>query len=380
MILFAYITLITSQLLADCHVIDGVRQRTYADLVYTCFGKPGYIFLVCVQHSNLLMTALAYHITATTCFQAIAQSICDSNGTPEDTCFTTYWKWAIIFGALQILVVQMPDLNYFWWASIVGAVMSFSYSSIALGLSISKGNSHTSSLSGPKESTGDKFWSVANALGAILFAYSFSMILVEIQDTVKDRPGVGVVKPMRRAVIIAVSIMTGFYLAVSVAGYAAFGDDVAGNILHGFTSPKWVIDWANVMVIIHLVPAYQLYSQPFVSFLEELWDGWERVPRWGRGIAFRLFDRSVYIVVVTVLACCLPFFGDIVGLVGAIGFWPLTVLFPIECWIKCFKPTGAKLIALRIFNGFCCLVTIVALMGSIQLIVVDSSDYTVFSN
>ncbi|MQI27723.1 hypothetical protein EI009_25840, partial [Escherichia coli] len=28
------------------------------------------------------------------------------------------------------------------------------------------------------------------------------------------------------------------------------------------------------------------------------------------------------------LAMVLPFFNDIVGLIGAIGFWPLTVYFP----------------------------------------------------
>ena len=44
----------------------------------------------------------------------------------------------IIFGAIQIVLSQIPDFNRLWWLSIVAAIMSFSYSSIGLGLSIGK--------------------------------------------------------------------------------------------------------------------------------------------------------------------------------------------------------------------------------------------------
>jgi hypothetical protein len=44
----------------------------------------------------------------------------------------------IIFGAIQIVLSQIPDFNRLWWLSIVAAIMSFSYSSIGLGLSIGR--------------------------------------------------------------------------------------------------------------------------------------------------------------------------------------------------------------------------------------------------
>lgn len=40
-LVFAWITLYTSQLLADCAVINGRRQRNYTEVVYTTFGKFG---------------------------------------------------------------------------------------------------------------------------------------------------------------------------------------------------------------------------------------------------------------------------------------------------------------------------------------------------
>lgn len=44
----------------------------------------------------------------------------------------------IIFGISEIFLSQIPDFDQLWWLSIVAAVMSFTYSSIGLGLGIAK--------------------------------------------------------------------------------------------------------------------------------------------------------------------------------------------------------------------------------------------------
>lgn len=44
----------------------------------------------------------------------------------------------IMFGVTEILFSQIPDFDQIWWLSIVAAVMSFTYSSIGLGLGIAK--------------------------------------------------------------------------------------------------------------------------------------------------------------------------------------------------------------------------------------------------
>ncbi|MCL7049263.1 hypothetical protein MKW94_006095, partial [Papaver nudicaule] len=38
----------------------------------------------------------------------------------------------------------------------------------------------------------------------------------------------------------------------------------------GFYEPYWLIDLANVFIIVHLVGGYQVYSQPVFAFTE----GW----------------------------------------------------------------------------------------------------------
>lgn len=49
-----------------------------------------------------------------------------------------------------------------------------------------------------------------------------------------------------------------FYLAVSIMGYLALGDAVPGDILTGFKEPAGVVTAANVMVLLHMLPAYQV--------------------------------------------------------------------------------------------------------------------------
>ena len=44
----------------------------------------------------------------------------------------------IIFGIAEIIFSQIPDFDQIWWLSIVAAVMSFTYSTIGLGLGIAK--------------------------------------------------------------------------------------------------------------------------------------------------------------------------------------------------------------------------------------------------
>ncbi|KAF5444724.1 hypothetical protein F2P56_033832, partial [Juglans regia] len=112
-------------------------------------------------------------------------------------------------------------------------------------------------------------WRRFQALGDIAFAYSYSMILIEIQDTVKSSPSEA--KTMNKATLISVAVTTLFYLLCGCMGYAAFGDLCPGNLLtgFGFYNPYWLLDIANAALVIHLVGTYQVYCQPLFAFIEK---------------------------------------------------------------------------------------------------------------
>ena len=64
---------------------------------------------------------------------------------------------------------------------------------------------------------------------------------------------------MARATRLSVATTTVFYMLCGCMGYAAFGDDAPDNLLtgFGFYEPFWLLDVANVAIIVHLVGAYQ---------------------------------------------------------------------------------------------------------------------------
>uniref|UniRef100_A0A2N9H107 Amino acid transporter transmembrane domain-containing protein n=1 Tax=Fagus sylvatica TaxID=28930 RepID=A0A2N9H107_FAGSY len=236
-------------------------------------------------------------------------------------------------------------------------------------------------------SQAEKIWRVCTALGNIALACSYAQISIDIQDTLKSSPPEN--KVMKKANMIGISTMTIFFLMCGCLGYAAFGNDTRGNMLtgFGFYEPFWLVDLGNVMIVVHLVGAYQVLAQP-VFRVVELWasmrwpkseftaDSYLPLPR-----LFCTADEgkeqrqtrekgkvSAKVVMVTVLAMAMPFFNEMLALLGAIGFWPLGVYFPVEMYIA-QKKIGKRTIrwfGLQILNFVCLIVSLAAGCGAIQ--------------
>ncbi|KAE9608669.1 putative amino acid transporter, transmembrane domain-containing protein [Lupinus albus] len=306
--------------------------------------------------------------------------------------------YMIGFGIVQIFFSQIPDFHEIWWLSIVAAIMSYTYSTIGLGLGIAKvaeNRTIKGTLTGV--SIGDvtrtqKVWGIFQGLGNIAFAYSFSMILIEIQDTVKSPPSE--VKTIKKATKISILVTTLFYLLCGCSGYAAFGDTVPGNLLtgFGFYNPFWLIDIGNAAIVIHLVGGYQVFVQPLFAFVEkEVSKKWPKVDSKTFKISipglspfnlnlFRLVWRTVFVIITTVISMLIPFFNDVLGLIGALGFWPLTVYFPVEMYIIQMKipKWSKKWVYLQMLSVFCFIVSALATVGSVAGIILDLKNYKPF--
>ena len=76
----------------------------------------------------------------------------------------------------------------------------------------------------------------------------------------------------------------------------------------------------------------------------------------------------------------LPFFNDIVGLLGSLGFWPLTIFLPIQMHITQTKipKFGAKWCGLQFLSLVCLCISLGGCVGSIAQIVIDCQNYKPF--
>ena len=182
---------------------------------------------------------------------------------------------------------------------------------------------------------------------------------------------------MQRATRLSVATTTVFYMLCGCMGYAAFGDASPDNLLtgFGFYEPFWLLDVANAAIVVHLVGAYQVFVQPLFAFVEARaaarWPGSRFLAREVRVgpfalSVFRLTWRTAFVCLTTVAAMLLPFFGDVVGLLGAISFWPLTVYFPVEMYIKQHgvRRWSTRWVCLQTLSAACFLVSVAGAVGS----------------
>ncbi|BAT88427.1 amino acid permease 7 Amino acid transporter [Vigna angularis] len=393
-IFFACITLLSSFLLSNTYrgpdpELGPHRSSSYLDAVNLHKGEGNSRFCGIFVNVSLYGFGIAYVITAAISMRAIQISNCSHGKEDEGKCGFDGAYLMLIFGAIQVVLSQTPNFHNIQWLSIVAAITSFFYAFIGMWLSAGKitENGHAEgTISGIPTSSGvDKVWLVAQALGDIAFSYPFSVILIEIQDTLRSPPPEH--QTMKRASTISVIITTFFYLCCGCLGYAAFGNETPGNLLTGFTSnaQHWLVDFANACIVIHLVGAYQVYSQPLFANVEN----WLRfkfpdsefvnhvyllklplLPAFQLSF-LRLSFRTAYVASTTVIAMLFPYFNQILGVLAGIIYYPLSIYFPVEMYLSLsnIEPWSSKWIMLRGFSTVGFVVGLFTLVGSIEGIV-----------
>ncbi|GLT85463.1 hypothetical protein SLE2022_036530 [Rubroshorea leprosula] len=226
----------------------------------------------------------------------------------------------------------------------------FGYAFIGIGLAFAKvvsGKGERTSLTGMEVGVGfnaaDKVWTMLRAVGDKAFAFAYSTVLTEIQDTLKSSPPEN--QTMKKANTIAV-------LAVR-----------PGQCLH-CGAPSWSI---SAQPVFSVVEAWLYSLWPELNLITKEYP----VNIGRRKLSFsllRLVWRTLFVVVATVLAMAFPFFNDMLALLGTIGFWPMTVYFPVEMYIvrKKIKRGSRCWVGLQILNFVCLLVSVAVTCGSLQ--------------
>ncbi|KAE9599469.1 hypothetical protein Lal_00039515 [Lupinus albus] len=403
MLTFSAISILTYSLVADCYrfpdPITGKRNYTYMQAVKAYLGGTMHVICGSIQYGKLAGITVGYTITSATSLVAIEKAICfHKRGHEKAYCEFSYNPFMIGFGILQVFLSQIPNFHELTWLSTIAAITSFGYAFIASGLSLSvivsgkgKGTSITGIEIGAELSAEDKIWRVFSSLGNIALASTYATVIYDIMDTLKSHPPEN--KQMKKANVIGITAMTILFLLCSCLGYAAFGDQTPGNIFTAFYEPFWLVALGNVCVVIHMIGAYQVMGQPFFRIVEMganlKWPDSDFInkehPIKISNVTlnfnlFRLIWRTIFVILATILAMAMPFFSEILSLLGAIGFWPLVVFFPIKMHIaqKHITKLSFKWCMLHLLSFMCFLISVAAIVGSIHGISKDLHKYKIF--
>jgi hypothetical protein len=81
--------------------------------------------------------------------------------------------------------------------------------------------------------------------------------------------------------------------------------------------------------VVHVLAGYQVYLFPLIDMIEGLALSHRIIPNaW-----FRLVTRSALVVAIGFVACAVPFFSAILGILGALSVTPTTFMMPCILWL-----------------------------------------------
>ncbi|KAH0989866.1 hypothetical protein GBA52_001349 [Prunus armeniaca] len=394
--------LYAATLLADCYrfpdPVTGKRNYSYMEAVKAYLGGT-ILYKLCgwMVYLNLATIGVGFTITTAKSMVAIQKSHCHRKNGGDAPCMFSNIPHVVAFGIVEILLSQLPNFHKLSWLSKLAAITSFGYAFIGIGLSLSKiitaGHGGKPTVAGVDLSSSEKIWRMFVAAGDIAFACSYALVLFDIQDTLKSSPPEN--KVMKKAVSIGGLVMIVVFLMCGSLGYAAFGDKTPENLLAGFGDDMafWLVDMANVFIVLHIVGAYQVLCQPVFRIVELLARRrWKRSKFINRETPirigkmsfninmFRLLWRTAYGVVVPFVAIALPFFSDMLALLGAIGYWPLIIYIPLEMHIE-QKKIGKLTIrwfGLHLLSFLCLLLSLAAASGAIHGLRKSLNTYKLF--
>lgn len=370
-LLLSWITsLYTLWQLCGMHEMDGLRFNRYHELGQFAFGPQLGIWFV-VPFQVLVMTGLGivYMITGGSSMLRIWQLY----GNTQDHSFGLS-AWILVFFGLHLFLSQIPNFNQLKLISLAAAVTSIGYSTLAISVSLHTGR-NSDAVYNLDGSTADRIFKGFTALGAIAFAFGGHNVALEIQATMPSPPPT--FKPYMRGVYFAYALVSWCYFGAAFAGYWAFGNKVQPNILYSLEHPRGVVALANLMVAIHVTGSYQVYSMPIYDMIETV------LVRRGHsnGLLVRIIYRSLYTTFTAFVAISLPFFIDIMGLIGSIAFGPTTFTIPSAMYLIIREPARWSR---HWIASWCCIVygaatTIFGSIGSLREIIVRAANYRFYS-
>ncbi|GAU32682.1 hypothetical protein TSUD_145560 [Trifolium subterraneum] len=253
LILSWIITLYTLWQMVEMHeMVPGKRFDRYHELGQHAFGEKLGLYIVVPQQLIVEVGGgIVYMVTGGASLKKFHDTVCPSCKPIKLSFFI------MIFASAQFVLSHLPSFNSISGVSLVAAVMSLCYSTIAWTASVHKGTQENVQYTKKAADTTELVFNFFNALGTVAFAYAGHSVVLEIQATIPSTPEKPSKVSMWKGVIVAYIIVALCYWPVAIIGYWIFGNEVNDNILISLEKPSWLIAMANLFVGFHVIGSYQ---------------------------------------------------------------------------------------------------------------------------
>ncbi|KAF5733703.1 Transmembrane amino acid transporter family protein [Tripterygium wilfordii] len=296
------------------------------------------------------------------------------------------YQFIIIFGSAMLFLAQIPSFHSLRHINLISLLLIIAYSVCVTAGAIHIGMSANApvrdySINGTRV---NRVFGAINGVSIIVTTYGCG-IIPEIQATIAP-PVKG---KMFRGLCVCYAVIVTTYFSVAISGYWTFGNLAQATILSNFMGdettsllPTWFLLMTNIFTLMQLSAITVIYLQP-TNELFEKWFANAKMDQFSiRNVIPRLIFRTLSVIVATLFAAMLPFFGDIMAFFGASGCIPLDLVMPMVFYNITFKPSkrglvfwGNTLIAV-VSSGLAAVGTV----SAVRQMVLDAKTYSLFAN
>ncbi|KAL0538625.1 hypothetical protein IC582_022775 [Cucumis melo] len=293
------------------------------------------------------------------------------------------YEFIIIFGMLILILAQVPSFHSLRHINLLSLTLSLAYSACVTAASLKLGYSKNPPLRNYslKGSEVNQLLNAFNGISIIGTTYACG-ILPEIQATL----AAPVKGKMFRGLCLCYTVIVVTFFSVAISGYWTFGNEAMGTILANLMGhtilPSWFLIITNIFCLLQVSAVTSVYLQPTNEAFEKQFADPNKRQFSIRNVIPRLISRSLSVVIATILAAMLPFFGDLMALIGAFGFIPLDFIMPMLFYNATFKPSkrGFVFWTNTLIVAISSVLAIIGGIASIRQIVLDAKYYRLFAN
>src|SRR5687767_3391762 len=121
-----------------------------------------------------------------------------------------------------------------------------------------------------------------------------------------------------KVISIATATVTILYLLVCIPAYATYGDATLSPIYKSLP-PGLAVSITVVMISFHVLLALPIYQTAFALEVEEFLSIDTITLGKTREIIYRTLTRTITVIFTVYIAITIPYFADVMSLVGALG-------------------------------------------------------------
>ncbi|XP_061374166.1 probable GABA transporter 2 [Gastrolobium bilobum] len=374
-----YAYYLMSKVLDHCEKA-GRRHIRFRELAADVLGSGWmFYFVIFIQTAINCGVGVGAILLAGQCIEILYSSI-----SPHGS--LKLYDFIAMVTVIMIVLSQLPSFHSLRHINLCSLFLSLGYTALVVGACIHAGTSKNApprdySLE-PKKSA--RAFSAFTSL-SILAAIFGNGILPEIQATLAP-PATG---KMVKGLCMCYGVIGVTFYSAAVSGYWTFGNKSNSNILKSLMpddgpslAPTWVLGLGVIFVLLQLFAIGLVYSQVAYEIMEKKSADVDQGMFSKRNLIPRIILRTIYMILCGTVAAMLPFFGDINGVVGAIGFIPLDFILPMLLYNMTFKPQKSSftywinISIMVVFSG----VGIMGAFSSIRKLVLDASRFKLFDN